>query len=155
MAGWSDSAELALLNLMFGGVSTAPPIVPAGSSQFIALFTTAPGDDGTGGVEVATTVGTTLTGYGRLPVPNNATTWKPATLVNVAPGNNLGTKTNATAFVFPSATAAGWGVIVAAGVFTASTGGTMIASGPLTTAMTIGAGAIANIPVDGFVITLD
>jgi len=148
MAGWSDNAELALLNLMFGGVTSSPPVLPPAATQFIALFTMAPGDDGTGGTEV------TAMGYSRLLVPNTSATWKPAALVTVAPGNNLGTKTNATAFVFPSATT-NWGTIVAAGVFTAITGGTMIASGPVTPSMVIGLVAVANIPVDGFVITLD
>jgi hypothetical protein len=138
MAGWSDSIELSLLNQVFGATAFSPA-----ATHFIALFTSPPNDNGTGGTEVS------AGGYARLSFANNSATWAAATSVG-----GLGTKTNAAAFTWAPATTA-WGTVVAAAIFTAATGGTMIASGTISPAMVIGVGAVANIPPGNFVITLD
>ena len=77
---------------------------------YLALFTTTPALDGTGGVEVSTSG----TGYGRV-VIDSATGWSAATGVNMTYTN-----TGDLTFGLPTAN---WGTIVSAGLFDASTAG--------------------------------
>lgn len=74
---------------------------------YVALWTTAPDDEGVGGVEV--------TGGGYTRIAHSA--WTTAT---------SGVKANNTEILFPVATVA-WGTVVAATVMDASTGGSQIA----------------------------
>lgn len=75
---------------------------------WLALFTVAPADDGTGGTEV------TGGAYGRQSISMLAAT----TVASVS------SKTNDTDIMFPQATAA-WGTIVAYGIMDAAAAGTM------------------------------
>lgn len=100
MAGFTDSAEVATLDAWFGSQVLGP------ATWYLALFTTAAGDAGTGGIEVSGN------GYSRLAVTNN-----PA---NFPSGNP---KANASTLRWPTSTGA-WGTPVQVGFFTASTGGT-------------------------------
>jgi hypothetical protein len=98
-----DATELAILNELFGGTAFA-----ADATLFGALFTTAPADDGSGGVEA------NYGAYARVSVTNNTTNFPSAN-----------PKLNATSVGFPQATSAQAGLVKAFGWYTASSGGTL------------------------------
>lgn len=81
-----------------------------GTTRYLALYTTAPNDDGTGGVEVSGT------GYARKTILS--TDWAAAI------GGGPATKANSVAQAFPQA-GASWGSIVAWGSMDAPTGGSL------------------------------
>jgi len=66
MAGKADYLENLLLNCLFRGGGN----VTALATTYVALFTTNPADDGTGGTEV------TGTGYARVAVTSSSGNWK-------------------------------------------------------------------------------
>lgn len=72
MAGFFVEAPYAndLLDYYWGGVDPIPDTPPA--TWYVALFTTTPDPDGTGGVEAA------FTGYARVAVTNDLTEWPAA-----------------------------------------------------------------------------
>ncbi len=103
MAGFSNYAEAAILDHIFGNTTFTPP-----STFYIALFTTAPDfETGTGGTEVSGG------SYARASVTNNTTNF---------PNSSGGSKSNGTDILFPTPTAS-WGTVVAWGVYDASSGG--------------------------------
>jgi len=105
MAGKSDYLENKILNYIFnGGTFTAP------SNVYIALFTVAPTDAGTGGTEVATG------SYARASQACNTGNFATTT---------TGVITNVNDITFPQATAS-WGSIVAWGIYDASTSGNLL-----------------------------
>lgn len=108
MAGFVNTEEQAILDHYFGGsaLSAAP------GTWHVALFTTMPADDGTGGVEV------TGGSYGRQAVTNNATEFPAAT------GANPSKVENANAITFATATA-DWGTVLGYGLYDSSSGGTL------------------------------
>lgn len=80
-------------------------------TAYVALFTTAPtADDGTGAVEVS--------GGGYARVATSAASWGAASASPPLIANGA-------AIVFPTATA-GWGTIVAAGLYDAASGGNLL-----------------------------
>ena len=114
---FSNYAAQALLNSLFGKTSNYGALGSAPTIH-VALFTTAPGEDGTGGTEVS--------GNGYARVATTAADWAGATDADPS------VVTNANAITFPSATGA-WGTVTDFGLYDASTGGNMIATGSLTT----------------------
>ncbi len=98
MPGMTQLAQKATLDTEFG------------VTRYLALYTTAPNDDGTGGVEVSGT------GYARKAILS--TDWAAAT------GGSPATKANSVAQAFPQA-GASWGSIVAWSSMDASTSGNM------------------------------
>jgi hypothetical protein len=124
MAGFSTYLETAILNWVRG---SAFPTAP--SAVYVALFTVAPADAGTGGTEVSGN------GYAR-----TAVTF--ATPVSATPSSGTKTLSNATA-TFPAATAS-WGTVVAFAFYDASSGGNMLASGTLTTSLAVATGNQVN-----------
>lgn len=98
-----NATELAMLDELQGGTAFA-----ADATQFAALFTTVPADDGSGGVEA------NYTSYARVSVTNNTTNFPSAN-----------PKLNANAINFPTATGPQTGTVKALGWFTASSGGTL------------------------------
>lgn len=96
---------------------------------WVALFTTTPALDGTGGVEVSTSG----TGYGRVNIADNA--WTGPSGSNIEYSN-----TNDLTFGLPTAN---WGTIVSSGLYTAQTGGTLwyISSGTAPKTVNAGDGA--------------
>lgn len=111
----SKSAYLedrALDHVLGGPDFTRPALV------FLALFTVAPTEpDGTGGTEVATA------SYARVQLTNDATEF---------PNASGGSKTNANAIIFATATEA-WGTIQGWALFDALSGGNMLYFGAVTT----------------------
>jgi hypothetical protein len=130
MSSFTDYTEnLALTYLFTTGSVTRP------TAWYVGLFTAAPSDTG-GGTEVsgsayARVVTGTISGSG------TATTF-----------------TNAAAIEFAAASGGNWGTIGWAGIFDASTGGTLLAWAPLTTAKAINDGDIFRIPASSLTITL-
>jgi hypothetical protein len=130
MSSFTDYTEnLALTYLFTTGAVTRP------TAWYVGLFTAAPSDTG-GGTEVsgsayARVVTGTISGSG------TATTF-----------------TNAAAIEFAAASGGNWGTIGWAGIFTASTGGTLLAWAPLTTSKAINDGDIFRIPASSLSITL-
>lgn len=110
----SDYLEDTLLNHTLRNTAYTPA-----TSIEIALFTTLPGEDGTGGVEV------TGGSYARQTVTFGAA--------------SAGVVSNTGAVTFPVATAA-WGTILGIGYYEGSGGGNLLYFGLLTTSKTVGIG---------------
>ena len=109
MASLTDDTAAAVINALFRGGTLSPP-----ATYYAALFTTSPGDDGTGGVEV------TGTGYSRVEIANASGSF-------TDPGSTR-TTTNAIAIEFPAIEGA-WGNVVAIAIMDASTGGNVVMKG--------------------------
>jgi hypothetical protein len=105
MAGFTNYMEQKLLEHFFGLAAYTPA-----TNLYVAFFTTAPAEDGTGGVEVSGGA------YARVAVANNSTNWS----------YSAGTVTNLTQIIFPTATA-DWGTILRVVLMSASTSGTILA----------------------------
>jgi hypothetical protein len=130
MSSFTDYTEnLALTYLFTTGSATRP------TAWYVGLFTAAPSDTG-GGTEVSGN------GYARV-------------VTGTISGSGTATTfTNAAAIEFAAAAGGNWGTIGWAGIFTASTGGTLLAWAPLTTAKAINDGDIFRIPASSLSITL-
>lgn len=104
-----------LLDLILGNGSLSVP-----ATLYFALFTSAP---------TASTGGTEVSGgsYARVAVTNNDTNFPDA--VNKS-------KSNGTAITFPQASA-GWGSVVAIGIFDQSSGGNLLMFASFTTPRTV------------------
>jgi hypothetical protein len=130
MSSFTDYTEnLALTYLFTTGSATRP------TAWYVGLFTAAPSDTG-GGTEVSGS------GYARV-------------VTGTISGSGTATTfTNAAAIEFAAASGGNWGTIGWAGIFTASTGGTLLAWAPLTTSKAINDGDIFRIPASSLSITL-
>lgn len=111
MASLTDDTAANIINALLRGNSFSPP-----TSYWVALFTTSPGDDGTGGVEVSGT------GYARVELANDSASFSD-------PGTTR-TTTNEGAIEFPPIEAA-WGEVVAVGLYDADTAGTLWMKGAI------------------------
>ncbi len=130
MSSFTDYTEnLALTYLFTTGSATRP------TAWYVGLFTAAPSDAG-GGTEVSGN------GYAR------------KVTGTISGSGTATTFTNAAAIEFAAASGGNWGTIGWAGIFTASTGGTLLAWAPLTTAKAINDGDIFRIPASSLSITL-
>ena len=130
MSSFTDYTEnLALTYLFTTGSVTRP------TAWFVGLFTSAPSDTG-GGTEV------TGNGYARVSAGT------------ISGSGTATTFTNAAAIEFGAATGGNWGTIGWAGIYSASTGGTLLAWAPLTTSKAINDGDIFRIPTNSLTITL-
>jgi hypothetical protein len=134
MGGKSDYLENAILDHILGGGDYTRP-----ATVYIALFTTAPVDAGTGGTEVSGN------NYSRASVTNNNTNW---------PAASSGSKSNGTTITFPTASGS-WGTIVAFGIYDASTSGNLLYYGSLSTAQVIANGNTLSFSAGNLTITED
>lgn len=123
----SDYLEDALLQLVFNKIAFSPP------STYVALFTTATGDDGSG-TEVSGG------GYSRVQIFENASAstprWK-----NATDDGAVKKVENQEDVEFPTATA-DWGTVTHAAIIDAATGGSFLVHGPLSSQQTVGSGAV-------------
>ena len=138
MAGKATYLEDQLLNWMKG---TA--FVAATTNVYVALFTTAPADDGTGYVEVSGGA------YARVAIVRSSG-WSAIT-----GGTSPHQISNAAVLTFPTPTA-NWGTILAVGIFDIIT----LSSGNLLywntiTSQVINSGVIASFAIGALVITED
>src|SRR5688572_26617117 len=120
MANASDYLEVELRKHLFRTGSFTKPTVLG-----VALFTVTPSDSG-GGTEV------TGGSYARVDVPPLDANWSGASATN-------GLTDNVAAITFPVPTA-NWGVVVAFGIFDATSGGNLLVWGPITPNKTINNG---------------
>lgn len=123
----SNAFETTTLEWLFTATSVTRP-----TAWYLALYTVAPGEGG-GGTECSGT------SYARQSFTMNVS-------------GNLAT--NTANVEYPTA-GSSWGTLVAVGVFTAVTGGTLIAYGDLTAAKTIATGDVLRVPAGDLDITLD
>lgn len=107
----TDYLEDAILNHVLRNTAYSSP-----TTIYVALFTTLPADDGTGGVEV------TGGSYARQSV------------TFAAPSG--GSVANSGAVTFPTATAS-WGTVLGMGLFDAVSGGNLLYFGALATSKTV------------------
>lgn len=132
---FSNNLENEVLDHVFGRVA----MTLNAATIYIGLSTTTPADDGSNFTEP---VGGS---YARVAVTNNATEW---------PSASGGAKANANDVAFPTASGA-WGTITHFGVFTASSGGTPIATGALAVNKTPTTGDTVKFLAGDIDITLD
>ena len=118
---FSDYLENKILAHPFSGTTFTPA-----STLYLALYTVAPSDDGTGGTEVSTSG----TGYARQTVTFTTT----------------GSQSSNTAAVEYSTATASYGTVVAVGVLDASTSGNLYAVGTLATQKPISTGDVFRVP---------
>ncbi|MGN6107653.1 MAG: phage tail fiber protein [Kofleriaceae bacterium] len=130
---FSNTTESGILDLIFGGQAYS-----AAATHYVALFTAAP-TDGSAGTEVSGG------SYARVALTNNSTNW---------PAASSGSKANGGSIAFPTATA-DWGTVVAFGIFTASSGGTLIAYGSITPNQSVPSGVTTSFSAGQLTITLD
>lgn len=131
MAGLTDYAENKLLDHVLGKTSYTMP------TTYVGLFTATPSDAG-GGTEV-TTAGGTL--YARQALqPTSA--------------SSGGAAANSADIDFPVA-GANWGTVTHFGVFDASSGGNLLAWGPLSSSDTINLGNQYAFPTGDLDFTID
>jgi hypothetical protein len=123
----SNTFETTTLEWLFTTTSVTRP-----TAWYLALYTVAPGEGG-GGTECS------------------GTSYARQSFTMTVSGN---TATNTANVEYPTA-GSSWGTIVAVGVLTALTGGTLIAYGDLTAAKTIATGDVLRVPAGDLDITLD
>jgi len=131
----TDNVEAEVLDKLYGGTDFTPP-----ASYYIGLFTTNPGDDGTGGTEVSGS------GYARVQVVNNVTNF---------PAASGGSKSNGTVITFPAASGGSWGTVVGFGLFDAASGGNLLGVGTISPGVLISDGETRNFPIGNLSFTLD
>lgn len=121
------------LNARYNGTA-----FPAIATLYCALFTAMPTAGG-GGTEVAV-----ANAYARKAVAVNTTNFAISTAALI---------TNATVIDFGTPTGAGWGTLVGAAFYSASTGGNLVCAGPFSPSRTGTPGLQFFIPIGGFVAT--
>lgn len=95
------------------------------SSLWVAMFTTSPNAQGTGGVEVSTSG----TGYKRIEMPRLSGTW-------TGPGGSNQEYNNTNEIVFPIPTG-NWGTIISLGLYDAETNGNLVFYSSVATAKSV------------------
>lgn len=130
MASFTDYTENLVLTYLFTGTSVTRP-----TAWYVGLFTAAPSDSG-GGTEVSGN------GYARVATGT------------ISGSGTATTFTNEAAIEFAAASGGDWGTIGWAGIFSADTGGALLAWSPLTTSKSINDGDIFRIPANNLSITL-
>lgn len=117
----SNATSQAFMDYLLKGVAlTALP-----SSLYLALFTTTPNTNGTGGVEVSTSG----TGYARVELARQTATW-------TGPTGTSQEYNNTNELVFPVPTG-NWGTIVSLGIFDAASNGNLIFISTIATAKSV------------------
>jgi hypothetical protein len=131
----SDYLENELLDHVTGKTAYTMP------TPYLALFTTLPGEDGTGGVEVSTSG----TAYARQAC--SGATW------NAASGGSISTASDVT---FPAATAS-WGTIVGVGLYDGDVegAGNLLWYGTVGTSKTIDSGDTAKVSAGDLTLSLN
>lgn len=138
MAGsYSDAFEVDVLKALTGQATTILTTTPV-TNLFALLFTAAPTDAG-GGTEVTGGSYARVQTVGKWGAPSSGS---PSNVANNA------------AVTFPTASAS-WGTVVAVGLSTASSAGTLVAWGDLTVSKAVGSGDTASFAIGALVVTQD
>lgn len=136
---FSNRTAQALLNAMFGKTSNFGALASA-PTIYVALFTTAPGEDGTGGTEVS--------GGSYARVATVGADWNAATLADPSLIDN------ANAITFPTASGA-WGTVTSFGLYDAATVGNYLGGGALGTSKAPTTGDTPRFSAGELNVTLD
>jgi len=136
---FTNYLETKILDHVFGKTTFT-----AESGCHIALSTTTPIDDGTNFTEPAAN-----SGYHRVSVDNDKTTWSAA-----SSGDNC-TVENNIAVTFPQATGGGWGMVTYFGIYDTYVGGYPLGFGLLTSPRSITDGDTPQFASGDLDITLD
>ena len=135
--GYTTTLAGGLQDRIWGKATYTP-----GTNFYVALFTTAPEPDASGGVEVS--------GGSYARVSTVEANWNTATLVATT---YIMRTTNAIEITFPPATAS-WGTVVSYGIFDAATAGNLLLGGNLTVAKLIDTGSTPAFLIDQLVINI-
>jgi hypothetical protein len=126
----SATWEQTLLNLALGQATLA-----SANTLYCALFTTTPTMPGnTGGVEVS-----------------GGSYARQAMAFSAASGSGPAQSSNSALVTFPTATAS-WGTITGMGLYTASSGGTLVDATSLSTSKAIGSGDVFAVPIGNYIV---
>lgn len=136
---FSNYAAQAVLNSLFGKTSNFGALASA-PTIYVALFTTMPGEDGTGGTEVS--------GGSYARVATVAGDWNAATSADPSVVDN------ANAVTFPEATGA-WGTVVGFGLFDAATVGNYLGGNTFGTSKAPTSGDTPEFAAGDLDVTLD
>lgn len=146
MAGFGQTTRKDILDYIFKGTSPSGKPIAAAGVFYIALFTAAPGNDGTGGTEVSTS------GTAYAAKLTAATDW------GVADSASPTTETNNSAILsFVQATGSGFGTVAYAGLYTHVTtrsAATFLGGNTLGASQLVSAGNTFSFPVNAFKIQL-
>lgn len=155
MSAMTDTLENALIDWFFRGqaFSLAGASAAAASGPtalFFGLLTANPTDS---------SAGTEVTGgsYGRVSVASSLANWAgtQAAASTTASTGTSGTTSNNNAVTFPAPTA-NWGTITGMGLYSASSGGSLLAYSALTTSKTVNNGdAAPSFPAGTFTYQID
>ena len=107
-------------------------------NAWLALYTTGPADDGTGGVEVI----------------GNAYARQQISATNMAPTTAAGVATNDLAIQFPTASGGNWGLIAGVGICSAVTAGTIGAYTALAASKQVDDGDTFEFAIGDFSVTV-
>lgn len=132
--GYSTDLASGLQDYIWGYGTYTP-----GTSFWVALYTTVPEPDGTGGVEV--------TGGSYARVETTQASWNNASIVPTY----VSKTDNASDITFPTSTAS-WGTVNGFGILSASTAGTLLVGGSLTVPKLIDIDTVAVFLVGDLVI---
>jgi hypothetical protein len=137
--GQSDYLNSAILNWLKGTTYIAAP-----ATTYVGLYTTAPTSDaGTGGTEVSGNA------YARQAITSSSG-WSA-----ISGGATVAEQiSNSAVITFPTPTGAGWGTVLAVGLFDAVTAGNLLYFNTITS-QAIGTGVIASFAIGALVITAD
>lgn len=132
LVGFTDDQEQDRLDEYFRDVAKTA------AGTHLALFTTTPGEDGTGGVEVANS-----NGYARLAYTRNATNW------GAASGTAPASCTTLTEAAFAAASGGSWGTVAGWAYVTSGTygGGAIEFGGALDATKTVDDGDTFRFPI--------
>ncbi len=128
MSAMSDYLETALLNCLFRNTAFSPP-----ANVYLALFTTVPGDDGTGGVEVSGG------GYARVTLSTGSSGTGVGSAWDAPAAEGAGGGMfcdNAADITFTTSTTS-WGVVRGFGIYDDPTAGNLLIYGALTADKTV------------------
>lgn len=125
----TDYGEEKVMNHIFYGTVFSKP-----TNWYVGLFTVSPGE---------LTTGTEVSG--------NGYARRPATFGQYAAGHTL----NTVAVTFPAATPAGWGTVIAFGLFEVISGGSCFAYAPLDSSVVVSAGNVPEFGIGELDITAD
>lgn len=139
MGSFSDFLEKKILDHILGGTVYTPP-----SDLYIGLSSSSVNDESTGS---SVSEPASNTGYARVKVTNNTTTWSDAT-------GTTATKKNKIDIEFPEATTS-WGVISYFFIADAATGGNILMWGSLSQSKTIDIGDLPRFNANFIEVTLD
>ena len=144
MSAMSDYLENKLIDQIFRGQAFTFP-----GTLYVGLLTAAPSDTG-GGTEVSGNA------YARVAVTNSLANWagSQGAGTTVASSGTTGTTSNNGTITFPTPSA-GWGTVVAFGIYDASSAGNLLFYGTLSISKTINTGDTVTFPAAALSIQLD